>query len=208
MTQNVDYDAASFDYVAQISEYQQALVAKADAPFSTLEELIEYAKSNPLNFADQSPMSRTYTNFIASKEGVTWTGIPTKGGGEMVPFLLGGKVDFAFSGGIHNRYGEDMKVLVSMNQDRLVSAPDAPAVSEDYGISMPSQAMVVAPAGTPEEVTGKLEAALSIAVQDAEFTDLMENKLSFPVVFRPSAEITAAMGETEAALKTVIEATK
>ncbi len=208
MTQNVDYTSSSFDFVAQISEYQQALVAKADAPYDTLEELIEYSKTNALNFADQSAMSRTYTNFIAAKEGVAWTGIPTKGGGEMVPFLLGGKVDFAYSGGIHNRYGDDMKVLVSMNSSRLASAPDAPAVSEGYGVAMPSQSMVVVPAGTPEEVIGKLEAALSLAVQDAEFTDLMENKLSFPVVFRPSAEITAAMGETEAALKTVLEATK
>jgi tripartite-type tricarboxylate transporter receptor subunit TctC len=208
LTQNVDYTSGSFDYVAQISEYQQALVAKADAPFNTLEELVEYSKSNTLNFADQSAMSRTYTNFIASKEGVAWTGIPTKGGGEMVPFLLGGKVDFAYSGGIHNRYGDDMKVLVSMNQDRLASAPDAPAVSEGYGVAMPSQAMVVAPAGTPAEVIGKLEAALSLAVQDAEFADLMENKLQFPVVFRPSAEITASVAETETALKVVIEATK
>lgn len=208
LTQNVDYTSSSFDYVAQISEYQQAIVAKADAPFNTLEELIEHAKSNPLNFADQSAMSRTFVNYIAGAEGVNWTGIPTKGGGEMVPFLLGGKVDFAWSGGIHNRYGSDMKVLASMNQDRLVSSPDAPSISEKYGIAMPSQAMVLTPKGTPEEVIGKLEAALNLAVQNGEFTGLMENKLSFPVVFRPSAEITAAIAATEAGLKTVIEATK
>jgi hypothetical protein len=67
-------------------------------------------------------MSKAYINFIGAREGVKWTGIPTKGGGEMVPFLLGGKVDFAWSGGVHNRYGDDMKVLASMNSGARASS--------------------------------------------------------------------------------------
>ena len=90
LTQKVEYDLQSFTYVAQITEYQQAIVAKADAPFDSLKELIDHAKSNSLNYADQSAMSRAYINYIGGVEGVDWTGIPTKGGGEMGPFLLGG----------------------------------------------------------------------------------------------------------------------
>ena len=71
MTQKVEYDLESFTYIGQITEYQQAIVAKADAPFNTMEELIDYAKTNPLNFADQSAMSRSHINFIGAQEGVT-----------------------------------------------------------------------------------------------------------------------------------------
>ncbi|MDP6245221.1 MAG: tripartite tricarboxylate transporter substrate-binding protein, partial [SAR324 cluster bacterium] len=39
MTQKVEYDLNSFTYVGQITEYQQAIVARADAPFNTFEEL-------------------------------------------------------------------------------------------------------------------------------------------------------------------------
>lgn len=208
LTQKVEYDLESFVYVGQITEYQQAIVAKADAPFNTLKELIEHAKSNGLNYADQSAMSRAYVNFIGKKEGVKWTGIPTKGGGEMVPFLLGGKIDFAWSGGIHNRYGDDMKVLASMNAGRLLASPDIPSIQELYGISMPSQAVIVVPKGTPADIVAKLEAAMEAATKDSDFGDLVTNKLKFPVKFVGSKALTAEIAETTAGLKQVIEQTK
>ena len=37
LTQNVEYDLDSFDYVGQITEFQQAIVAKADASVMPLE---------------------------------------------------------------------------------------------------------------------------------------------------------------------------
>ncbi|MEM8812706.1 MAG: tripartite tricarboxylate transporter substrate binding protein [Pseudomonadota bacterium] len=205
MTQNVEYDLESFAYIGQITEYQQAIVAKADAPFNTLEELIEHAKSNSLNYADQSAMSRAYIDFIGSQEGVEWTGIPTKGGGEMVPFLLGGKIDFAWSGGIHNRYGDEMKVLASMNPGRLIASPDTPSIQELYGISMPSQAVIVAPKGTPADVVAKLEAAMEAATKDGDFADLVTNKLKFPVKFVGSDALAKEIDATAAALKQVVD---
>lgn len=208
LTQKVEYDLESFVYVGQITEYQQAIVAEADAPFNTLKELVEHAKSNGLNYADQSAMSRAYIDFIGKQEGVSWTGIPTKGGGEMVPFLLGGKIDFAWSGGIHNRYGDDMKVLASMNPGRLLASPDTPSIQELYGISMPSQAVVVVPKGTPQDVVAKLETAMEAATKDSDFADLVTDKLKFPVKFVGSEALTAEIGETVKGLQQVIAQTQ
>ena len=208
MTQNVEYDLESFAYIGQITEYQQAIVAKKDAPFDTMEELIEYAKTNSLNYADQSAMSRSYINYIGAQEGVEWTGIPTKGGGEMVPFLMGGKIDFAWSGGIHNRYPDDMKVLMSMNAGRLIASPDTSSVGENYGVSMPSQGVIVAPAGTPDDVIARIEAAMEEATKDAEFVELVTQKLKFPVKFVGSTELAADIVETAKGLQSVIEKTR
>ncbi len=207
LTQNVEYDLDSFDYVGQIAEFQQAIVAKADAPYDTLEELIEYAKTHSLNYADQSALSRKYIDFIGNTEGVKWTGIPTKGGGEMVPFLLGGKVDFAWSGGIHNRYGDKMKVLASMNAGRLLASPDIPSLKEKYNVSMPSQAVIVVPKGTPADVIAKLESAMEAATKDPEFDELVTQKLKFPVVFVGSEDLTKDISNTVDGLKQVIGAT-
>ncbi len=207
MTQKVEYDLESFVYIGQITEYQQAIVAKADAPFNTMEELIDYAKSNSLNYADQSAMSRSYINFIGAQEGVKWTGIPTKGGGEMVPFLLGGKIDFAWSGGIHNRYGEEMKVLMSMNSGRLLASPDTASVAEKYGVAMPSQAVIVAPAGTPSDIIAKIEKAMEEATKDADFSDLVTTKLKFPVKFVGSEALAADIANTTKGLEEVIKKT-
>ncbi len=208
LTQKVEFDLESFTYVGQITEYQQAIVAKADAPFNTLEELIDYAKSNSLNYADQSAMSRAYIDYIGGQEGVNWTGIPTKGGGEMVPFLLGGKIDFAWSGGIHNRYADDMKVLASMNGTRLIASPDTPSIAERYQIAMPSQAVIVVPKGTPDAIVARLETAVEGATKDGDFADLVTNKLKFPVKFVGSKALAADIAETAAGLKTVIEKTQ
>jgi tripartite-type tricarboxylate transporter receptor subunit TctC len=208
LTMQVDYKPDSFRWIASITEYQQALVATPDKPYKTFKELVAHAKANPgMNFADQSALSRAYINYMAKKEGVSWTAIPTKGGGEMVPFLLGGKVDIAWSGGIHQKYGDKMQVLASFNATRLADAPDAPSLKEIYGISMPSYAVVVAPAGTPDAAADKLEAAMAAAGKDAGFNDLLTDKLKFPNAFVGSKALAPLVKEMIADLKTVVEAT-
>ncbi len=208
LTQSVEYGLDSFDYVGQVTEYQQALVAKSDAPFNTLAELIDYSRTHSLNYADQSPMSRMFINYIAAAAAVDWTGIPTRGGGEMVPFLLGGKIDFAYSGGIHNRYSDQTKVLTSMNAGRLLASPDVPSIKEEYGIFMPSQAIIVVPKGTPKDVTARIEKAMEVASKDPAFVEITMKKLKFPVKFVGSKDLTTDIDNAVKAVKMVIEKTK
>lgn len=209
LTQKVEYTLDSFVYVSQVSEFQQAIIVKADAPFSTLAELIAHSKTHPgLNYADQSAMSRAYIDYMAKAEGIKWTGIPTKGGGEMIPFLLSGKVDFAWSGGVHSRYGDKIKVLASMNATRLAASPNAPSIKEKYGIAMPSQAVIVAPAKTPAAVVEKLQAAIKVAATNPEFVTLLQDKLKFPVKFVGSKELQAEIDASIAAVKSVVASAK
>lgn len=209
MTQDVEYKPDSFVWIASITEYQQALISTPDKPYKTYAELIAHAKKNPgMNFADQSALSRAFINYIGKKEGVSWTVIPTKGGGEMVPFLLGGKVDIAWSGGVHQRYGDKMQVLASFNSTRLAASPDAPSLKEIYGISMPSHGVIVAPAGTPADVVAKLESALKAAGSDKAFNDILTNKLQFPNAFVGSEEMKPIVADMVTGLQTVIDATK
>jgi len=193
LTQDVSYDLDSFDLVAKITDYQQAVVTKGDAPFDTMEELIEYSMNETLSYGDQSSLSRVFIDAVAEQEGIQWNGIPTKGGGEMVPFLLGGKIDFAWSGGVHQRYGDQIKVLMSMNYDRLGASPEVPSIQELYGISMPSQAVLAVPAGTSEDAIAVLAESAKAAMENEEFIDLMENKLMFPLAYVGTEEITEAV---------------
>ena len=206
LRQKVEFDLDSFTYIGQITNYQQALVARQDAPYNTLKELIAHAKTKRLNYADQGAMTRAFVEYIAAKEGVKWTGIPTKGGGEMVPFLLGGKVDFAWSGGIHNRFAGKMKVLLSFNATRLVASPDIPSIGEQYGVAMPSQAVIVAPKGLDAALVTKIESAIGKAVKDKAFVDLLTTKLKFPAKFVGHKALTADIEKTVAGLKQVIAA--
>lgn len=200
LTQDVDFTLDSFDFVAKITDYQQAVVAAADAPFDTMEELVAQSSDSTLSYGDQSSISRAFIDAVAEKEGIQWNGIPTKGGGEMVPFLLGGKIDFAWSGGVHQAYDGKMKVLMSMNSDRLAASPDVPSIQELYGFSMPSQAILSVPAGTPEDIIAFIAEKTEAAMEDPEFVDLMNNKLSFPLAYQGTAEITKAITDSNAVL--------
>ena len=208
VNKEIKYTTDSFKFPAGISEYQMAFVALPDKPFKTLAELVEYSKKNPgLNVADQGGMSRAFINYIAAKEGVKWTAIPTRGGGEMVPFLLGGKIDFAWSGGVHQKYGDKMIVLASMLSHRLAASPDVPSVQELYGISMPGAAVLAVPKDTPDDIVAKIEAAAKAAMDDADFTQVLE-KLKFPKKFVSAADMKTQVKETLEGLKTVVEATQ
>ncbi len=208
LTQKVEYTADSFTYIAQISDYQMALVAKADAPFNTMKQLVAYAKTHKLSYADQGAMQRAFVDYIGQREGVKWIGIPTKGGGEMVPFLLGGKVDFAWSGGVHQRFGNKMKVLLSFNKGRLAASPKAPSMAELYGVSMPSQALIAGPKGMDPAVVAKIAAAAKKATADPQFVDLMNNKLRFPIHYVGPKALTADINKTSDGLKQVVKATR
>lgn len=209
MTLKVQYDLNSFRWVASITEYQQALITTPDKPYKTFKQLIAYAKKNPgMNFADQSALSRAFIQYIGKKEGIEWTAIPTKGGGEMVPFLLGGKVDVAWSGGVHQKFGNKMHVLASFNATRLAQSPEAPSLKEIYGISMPSYAVIVVPAATPDNVVATLEAAMKRASRDKAFDDIVSNKLKFPNQFIGSKKLRPLVDDMIKGLRTVIAATK
>jgi len=200
------YTADSFAYVAGVTDYQMAFVTTPDRPYKNFAELIAYAKKNPgMNVADQGGISRAFINYIGKKEGLDWTAIPTRGGGEMVPFMFGGKVDFAWSGGVHNKYGDKFIVLASCLADRLASAPKAPSVQELYGISMPGTALIAAPKGTPADAIAKVQAAIEKSMDDPDFTAILA-RLKFPKTFVPSAKLTENIAGMTTSLKKVLAA--
>jgi tripartite-type tricarboxylate transporter receptor subunit TctC len=192
---NVDFTHKDFTYLGSFTEYQQAMITTPDKPFKTLDELIEYSRKNPgLAFADQSSLSKLVILYVAKQEGLDWRAVPTKGGGGMVPMLLGGHLDFAWSGGVHQRYGDKMVVLASCNPDRLAASPKEPSLSEKYSISMPSMVAVMGPKGIPADRVKFLENALrNASSKDPAFVKLLNENLKFPLKFRTGAEVEAEL---------------
>ncbi|MCY3980965.1 MAG: tripartite tricarboxylate transporter substrate binding protein [Alphaproteobacteria bacterium] len=208
LTKNdVAYKVEDLRLIAGVSEYQLALVTTPDKPYKTLDELLAYSKTNPLNVADMGGMSKTFINYMAAKEDVQWTAIPTRGGGEMVPFLLGGKIDFAFSGGVHQKHGDKMIVLASFLSDGLAKDPDAPTTQDLYGIAMPGNSVLITPAGVSDEIAAKLEAAVEAAMEDPDFTQVLQN-IQFPKRYIPSSEISAFAASVTKSLEGVLASMK
>ena len=99
--------------------------------------------------------------------------------------LLGGHVDACSAGAEfvpHARAGS-VRLLATHGQKRSPTFPDVPTLKElGYGFSKETVCAVVAPAGVPDDIKRKLEAAFTKGMQTPEFKSMTE-KLDLSEVF-------------------------
>ena len=207
LAQEVDFTGADFRYLAAVADYQNAIITTAEQPYKNFKEMIAHAKANPgLAVADQGSITTLFFDILKEREGLDLKVVPTGGGAEVVQLMLGGKVDVAYSGGIHSAYPEELVVLASLNKQRLAGSPDAPTFEElGYGLSMPSYIAFMAPAGVPDDIAAQLEAAILKASQSEDFKTIVEQRLQSPVLSVGSADLTAHIEGLKEQLKDVAE---
>lgn len=186
----VPYKAGDFDYLTSVAQLQNALVANADAPFSTWKEMIAYGrKHDGLTFGSLSPTTAKFAEIVSQKENVRLRVVPLRGGREAITELLGHNVDIAWSAGVHQAYmnGGGIKVIASLNDERLHSSPHRPSITElGYDQGYTSYFMLAAPKGIPKQIESKLADALQKAASSKEVARLAEKKMKFPnVVLSP-----------------------
>ena len=205
LVSEVDFAYEDFRFLAAVAEYQNAMYAKKGAPFTTFAELAEYAKSNPgIRLAHVGGITKAFIDHFVEQSGIEAKVIATGGGSEIVQLLLGGQIDAAYSGGIHNKNPEQWEVLGSFNANRLPSSPDKPTFKEaGYGMAMPAYVMVMTPAGVPDDVAATLEAALLEASNDADFLTIVEQRLKAPALSVGSEELTGYMDDLHDSFKTL-----
>ncbi len=154
------YTKDDFDYLESVAKAQEAVYARADAPYDTWAEMLAYAKKgNKLTYSAVTPFDKLLTKYVSKKDGVTIKSVPTKGGSGAVKNVLGGHTDLGFSGGAFIKLLEkgEVKVLASLRSERLWSAKDAPTLKElGYPIAFEAHFLIAAPKGVPEDVKAKL----------------------------------------------------
>ena len=113
------------------------LVVRADSPFKTLKELLDFAKANP-NKVKQAGASVTSTpNFdrlaIAEVTGAMWDYVAFPSGGEAITAVLGGHVNLVIGQpadmGGHLKAGA-LRPLASFSESRLAGYPNVPTLRE------------------------------------------------------------------------------
>jgi tripartite-type tricarboxylate transporter receptor subunit TctC len=196
------YTVGDFTHLASVSKGQCALVTSAAAPYQTLADLISAARSGerPV-FASQSPLTRIVAEYIAKIAGVRFRVISVQGGGETMQAILGGHADFAFSGGPHIDYvtAGKMRVLASVESERLATSPDVPTLKEQgYYLASCAVFIVSAPPHLPADVESKLSEALAKAIDSPAMKALIR-RLRYPEYHLGSEAVTAGL-EGEAAV--------
>lgn len=113
------------------------LVVRADSPFKTMKDLLDFAKANP-NKVKQAGASVTSTpNFdrlaIAEVTGATWDYVAFPSGGEAITAVLGGHVNLVIGQpadmGGHLKAGA-LRPLATFSESRLAGYPNLPTLRE------------------------------------------------------------------------------
>jgi tripartite-type tricarboxylate transporter receptor subunit TctC len=134
---NVDYD----DYYPVILVGQQTavLVAAADSPYNSVEDLFEDAKKRPgkVNLATTGAGGLT-SNVAAMMEAtsdVSFNQVPFDGDAAVMTAILGGNADVTvvnYSTAVDYVADKSVKILTVFSEDRLENESDVPTICESY----------------------------------------------------------------------------
>jgi tripartite-type tricarboxylate transporter receptor subunit TctC len=173
------FNLDSFDYLGTASRAQLALIARADAPFNTLEEMVEQSKSGDgLAIGFGAPPQKLLMEVVARESGAKFRFVSTKGEAETQKLMLGGQLVAGFSSGTHIKYLEsgDFKMIAVGNDARHDYAPDTPTVRESgYGAYVDPFYYFATTAGTAPEAVAALSKALDEAINSDEVAKVIQN---------------------------------
>lgn len=190
----VPFSIDDFAFAGMLTSFDIALIAPASAPFDDYAGMVAHARENPgMLYAALSATTRVFATEIARANGIEIEILPVDGGPGMINAILGEQAMLAYSGGVHHRYPEQMKVIAALTTERNVGSPDVPTIAElGLPIGMDMQTVLIAPAGTPDDVIARLEATLAAAAENPAFREVADS-MSAVVQFRTAAEATGIM---------------
>src|SRR5215470_11993164 len=172
------FDYKSFDAVARVSIETPAIAVRADAPWKTLQELVDYAKANPGKVRIGNSGTGSHTHFSSSAlfatAGAKVIDVPF-GEGQAVVNLLGSRIEGVVqlpAALVSHVKSGDLRVLAVLGSKRDPVFPDVPTANElGYSVALDMWRGVAVPKGTPKPVIAKLQDAIKKTVESKEFVE-------------------------------------
>lgn len=193
----IGYDPfKSFVPVIQVGYLPNVLVVHPNIPAKNVKELIAYAKANPgkLSFASSGSGASSHLAGVMfnMRAGTDIQHVPYKGTGPALNDLLGGQVAMSFTDVLtalpHIQAGK-LRVLGVTSAKRSRALPDVPTLAEQGMKDFDASVFfgIVAPAGTPQDVVTKLNAAFAAVLQQPEVHErLSQQGLEPPPNYTPA----------------------
>jgi tripartite-type tricarboxylate transporter receptor subunit TctC len=162
-----------FTYVIHLTGYLFGIVVKADAPWQTLGQFLDYAKANPgkVNYGTPGVGTSLHITMeqIAGQRGIEWTHVPFRGVAENMQALLGGQIHATAdsSGWSELVQSGRLRLLTVWSAERAKRFPDVPTLRES-GIDIVSASPygLAGPKGMSPDVVRVLHDAFKEALFD------------------------------------------
>jgi len=159
-----------------------AVTVRADAPWDTLEELLDHIRANPGELQASGTalggiwdLARIGLLLAADIDPDAMPWVPSQGAAPAFQELLAGGVDVvtaALAEAASLLGAGEVKVLGVMSPNRVARFPDVPTLTElGYDWSIGGWAAVAAPAGLSADVRATLADAIEAAMASADFID-------------------------------------
>lgn len=181
--------------VTMVNAGRMVLSVHPSLPAKGVKDLMELARANPgrLNFASSGVgnLQHLGMELLRLQAGVTMNHVPYKGAAPAFVDLISGQVDLMFANIVgtmpHLRTGRVRAVAVS-SATRSPLLPEVPAVAETYkGFDIPTWSGMFAPAATPRDIIGKLNADFSKVLARADVKERFAHQGSEATPSTPEA---------------------
>jgi tripartite-type tricarboxylate transporter receptor subunit TctC len=151
-----------FAPVSLIALVPSAVVGNINIPVSSIKELVEQEKAKPGTFqiGISTPTSQVNVGLLNMMAGTNFTMVPYRGGTTQITGILAGDIPLGMESinvSLPLWRDQKLKILGLVSAQRLSLAPEIPAIAETFpGYDLGIWQSIVAPAGTPRDVVGKL----------------------------------------------------
>jgi len=175
---------------ALVASMPMVLVVRADSPYTTLAELVQAARAQPMQV--KQALAGLGTVGHLAGELLAWQGqfkvlnVPYKGAAPAVTDLMGANTDYMFASPqavLKIIQGARLRALAVTSPTRLPVLPDVPTVAESGypGFEAVDWKAIVAPADTPPAVVQAINQAVQTILADPAMVEVLVREGSIPL---------------------------
>lgn len=187
----LDFDPIrDFTAIATVAVSSYVLVGAANAPFTTVAELIAYGRANPgkLNYSSGGVGSAGHLSaaFLLSLAGIDAVHVPTKGMGDAMTEVIAGRCDLTvLTNNVALPFANDRRArflgVTSTRPSRFVPG-FAPVGDTLKGYEFDSWFGLLGPAGIPRPVVERINTAVAQVVKVPEVADRLVRQGADPLI--------------------------
>ena len=208
---NIKFSYLDLEHIALMAQIPTVIAVKADAPWKTFRDFIQFAKSKPraIRLGDSGTGSFTYVAAKALEDitGVEFSSVPV-GAQRRVASLLGGEVEASIvhPGEVLAQYkGKQIRFLVISGASRSPQFAEVPTFKElgaDVGVE--NFRAVAAPKGVQKEVIAALAKAYEKASKEKEWLTVAAN-IGYKPIFLGPQEHAKFIAEQDSRIKSILK---
>lgn len=183
-----------FTYIINLTGYTFGMVVRADSPFKSVQDVVDYAKANPgkLTYGSTGVGAGPHLAMeeFATRANVQLLHVPYKGSSEMLPALLGGHVMVGTdtTGWAPHVDSGRMRLLATYGSKRAKRWPTVPTLNElGYQTVNDSPFGIVGPRGMPPAVVNILHDGFRKALHDPKVVEMLE-RYDQPLIYMNPAD--------------------